>query len=401
VTFVFNGGPGAGSVWLGLGALSPFRLRVTRDTLSPSMPVTVVDNAESWLPFTDLVLIDPPGAGFSKFLSDSEEVRKRFFSVEGDANALAVVVRKWLTARGRLGAPKFLVGESYGGFRVVKLLDALRVRENIGVSGVLLISPVLDFGLITSDRHPLRHAALLPSFAAIARNANDRTALADAEAYAAGDYVVDYLKGEKDAQALARMSARVAELSGLDPAFVARLGGRVDGKAFARERARNRNRVLSVYDGEASGFDPAPFAPDVDWADPVLESWRAPLGAAMTRLTLEKLAWPIGDARYVVLNSDLAHRWDYGHAGRASAEAVSDLRAALALDPRLKALVTHGLYDLVTPYFASKLALDQLPAFGDPSRVGLIALRGGHMPYLEDDSRKALRDAAKVFIERP
>jgi carboxypeptidase C (cathepsin A) len=212
---------------------------------------------------------------------------------------------------------------------------------------------------------------------------------------------VDYLKGEKDAQALARMSARVAELSGLDPAFVARLGGRVDGKAFARERARNRNRVLSVYDGEASGFDPAPFAPDVDLPDPVLESWRAPLGAAMTRLTLEKLAWPIGDARYVVLNSDLAHRWDYGHAGRASAEAVSDLRAALALDPRLKALVTHGLYDLVTPYFASKLALDQLPAFGDPSRVGLIALRGGHMPYLEDDSRKALRDAAKVFIERP
>lgn len=400
VAFVFNGGPGAGSVWLGLGAVSPFRLRVSPETLSPSLPLDVIDNAESWLPFTDLVLIDPPGAGFSKFLTDSEDLRKRVFSVEGDANALAVVVRKWLTARGRLGSPKFLLGESYGGFRCVKLVDALRAHENIGVSGLFLLSPVLEFAPITNDRHPLRQAVLLPSFAAIARNASDRAAVADAEAYAAGDYVTDYLKGEKDAAALARMSARVAELAGLDPALVARLGARVDPKTFSRQRLRDKGLVSSVYDGEVTGYDPAPFSAESDWADPVLESWRAPLGAAMTRLTLEKLGWPVGEARYVVLNSDVSHRWDYGHAGRGNAEAVSDLRAALALDPRLRVLVAHGLYDLVTPYFASKLALDQLPALGDPSRVSLLALRGGHMPYLIDESRKALRDAARAFIER-
>ncbi|MGJ0505947.1 MAG: S10 family peptidase [Methylocystis sp.] len=401
VAFVFNGGPGAGSAWLQLGALSPFRLRVTRDTLSPSLPPIIVDNAESWLPFVDLVFIDPPGTGFSKILTDSDDVKKRFFSAEGDADALAVVVRKWLTARGRLASPKYLVGESYGGFRCVKLLDALRERESVGVSGLVLISPVLDFGLLQGERHPLWRAALLPSFAAIARNAADRAALADAEAYAAGDFVTDYLKGEKDAAAISRMSAKVAELTGLDPALVARLGARVDPKTFARERLRDKGRVLSVYDGEVSRYDPTPFSPESDWADPVLESWRAPLGAAMTRLMLEKLQWPIGDARYTILNSDLAHRWDYGHGGRAGADVISPLRGALALDPRLRVIVLHGLYDLVTPYFATRLLLDQLPALGDPGRVSLLALRGGHMPYLEDESRKAMRDAARAFLERP
>ncbi len=400
VAFVFNGGPGAGSAWLQLGALSPFRLRITRETLSPSAPPIIVDNAESWIAFTDLVFVDPPGTGFSKILAEGDDVRKRFFSVDGDADALAVVIRKWLTARGRLSSPKFLVGESYGGFRCVKLLDALRAHENIGVNGLFLVSPVLDFNVITSDRHPLRYATLLPSFAAISRNTGSRAALKDAEAYAATDYVTDYLKGTKDEEAISRMSARVADLIGLDRRLVARLGARIDPKTFARERTSDPTRVLSVYDGDISGFNPDPFSPNPDWADPVLESWRTPLGAAMTRLTVEKLAWPVADARYVVLNGDIAHRWDFGHGGRASAEVLSDLRSALALDPAMRALVVHGLYDLVTPYFATKLLLDQLPAYGAPDRVSLLALRGGHMPYLDEESRKAMRDAAKSLFER-
>lgn len=400
VAFIFNGGPGAGSAWLQLGALSPFRLRISRETLTPSATPTIIDNAESWITFTDLVFIDPPGTGFSKILTDSDDVRKRFFSVDGDANALAVVIRKWLTAHGRLASPKFLVGESYGGFRCVKLVNALRAHENIGVNGLILVSPVLDFTVITGERHPLRYATLLPSFAAISRHATTRAPLADAEIYAAGDYVTDYLKGAKDPDAISRMSAQVAELVGLDRQTVARLGARIDPKTFARERPNDQTRVLSVYDASVSGFNPDPSSPDPDWADPVLESWRAPLGAAITRLTLERLAWPIADARYVVLNGDVSNRWDFGHGGRTGAEVLSDLRAALALDPTLRALIIHGLYDLVTPYFATKLMLDQIPAYGDPARVSLLALRGGHMPYLEEESRKAMRDAAKSLFER-
>ena len=102
VAFVFNGGPGAGSAWLGLGALSPWRIRLDGDSFSPSTPPLVVDNAESWLGFVDLVFVDPPGTGFSKFLNENEETKKHFFSVQGDVDALAVVVRKWLTAHRRL-----------------------------------------------------------------------------------------------------------------------------------------------------------------------------------------------------------------------------------------------------------------------------------------------------------
>ena len=80
-------------------------------------------------------------------------------------------------------------------------------------------------------------------------------------------------------------------------------------------------------------------------------------------------------------------------------EAVSDLREALALDPRLKVLVAHGVADLVTPYFATKLLLDQIPSFGDHRGLRLLLLPGGHMPYLRDESRRMLRDAARMEIE--
>lgn len=401
VFFVFNGGPGAASAWLALGAVSPWRLRFSPETVSPSAPPALLENAESWISFADLVFIDPPGTGFSKILSDSDDVKKRFFSAQGDADALAVVIRKWLTAHGRLASPKFLVGESYGGFRAVKLAAALREHESVGVQGLLLVSPALDFSWLLPGGNPLLRAALLPSFAAVARGAKDRAAVADAEAYAIGDYATDLLKGVKDAQALSRMSAGVARLTGLDERLVSRLGARIDAKTFAHERARDAGRVLSVYDGEISGFDPEPFSPEGDWADPLLQAWRTPLGAAMTRLTIEKLGWPIGEARYSVLSSQISHQWRYGEEGRANAEVMSGLREALALDPRLKVLVVHGLYDLTTPYFATKLMLDQLPDYGDAARVRLVALKGGHMPYLYEESRKAMRDVAKGWLESP
>ncbi len=400
VVFLFNGGPGAASAWLGLGAVSPWRLRVTPETLSPSAPPAVVDNMESWLPFADLVFIDPPGTGFSKLLSDSEDLKKRFYSVQGDADALAVALRKWLTARGRLASPKFLVGESYGGFRVSKIVRALRERESVGVEGLFLISPALDFTWLSGPRNPLSYIAYLPSFAAVARGATDRAALQDVESYASGDYAADLLRGLRDPQALARLADNVSRFTGLDRALVGRLGGRIDSKTFSRERVRDAQRVSSLYDGEITGHDPTPFAPQSDWADPILDSLRAPLGAAMIRLTSEKLNWPVGDARYVVLNGQVNHLWDFGREGRATAEAVTDLRDALALDPHLRLVVVHGLADLVTPYFASKLLLDQLPPLGDASRASLVVLPGGHMPYFfHEDSRRALRDAARKAIE--
>ncbi len=396
IVFLFNGGPGAGSAWLALGAASPWRLRLA-EQFAPSETPALTENAESWIAFADLVFIDPPGTGYSRILA-GEDAAKRFYSVNGDVDAVATAIRKWLATHRRRGVPIYLAGESYGGFRAVKLVEALREHENIGVAGLLLISPALDLSWLEGTRNLLSYAALIPSYAAVDRAARDRRALADVEAYAAGDYVLDLVKGQRDPAVLARMSEKVAAFTGLDKESVRRLGGRVDTKSFARERRQSSGEVLSAYDAMRAGYDPQPHARSSAWADPVLDALRPVFGAAMARLTVETLGWPVADARYEILNERVAHDWNFGPGGRADAEALSDLRQDLALDRRLRVTVAHGLTDLVTPYFASKILLDQLPPYGDAARLQLIALPGGHMFYTQDESRKALRDAARALI---
>ena len=121
------------------------------------------------------------------------------------------------------------------------------------------------------------------------------------------------------------------------------------------------------------------------------------MASAMTDLTANRLNWPI-NARYEILNQVVNSHWDWG-GGRPHAESLSDLRELLALDPHFRALVAHGVTDQVTPYFASKMLIDQLPAFGNPDRVRLAVYGGGHMLYLEDASRAALREDARRLIE--
>jgi len=66
VTFVFNGGPGAASVWLHLGAAGPMRVGLDDNGLPSQPPFHLVDNGETWLDATDLVFIDPVGTGYSR-----------------------------------------------------------------------------------------------------------------------------------------------------------------------------------------------------------------------------------------------------------------------------------------------------------------------------------------------
>lgn len=400
VTFVINGGPGAASAWLNLGGLGPWRLKFARP-LSPSAPAAVIDNASTWLDFTDLVFIDPPGTGYSRILAKGDDTRRQFYSVTGDIDALAVTIRKWLTANNRLASPKFIVGESYGGFRAPKLARRLQDNEGIGVAGVVLISPVLDFSWIEGSSNPLAFVTRLPSQAASAKGIagqNGRAALASVEAYAAGPYLADLLRGERDPEALARVSEKVASFTGLDPAFVRRLGGRIDAGSFARERERQSGKITSHYDSQASGFDPFPHAASSDYSDPVLDAVKTPLSGAMADLTGNRLGWPV-EARYEILNESVAHAWDWGSAGRGQAEALSDLKRVMALDPALRVLVAHGVSDQVTPYFASKLLLDQVPPMGNPDRLRFKVYDGGHMLYFDDKSRAALREDARALIE--
>lgn len=248
VTFVVNGGPGASSAYLHLGVLGPWRLPLGEDSISPSRSPALVPNAETWLDFTDLVFIDPVGTGYSRLARPTDELRGRYLSVEGDIDALADFVSRWLVRNGRLAAPKFFVSESYGGFRGPLLADKLQTDHGIGLSGITLVSPVLDFGWREQPAWaPLPKVSVLPSLAAAALEARGtpatRAALAPVERYAAGEFVTDLLLGLQDEEAVARLSRRVAEVTGLEPDLVRRLAGRVDMQTFARETLRADARV--------------------------------------------------------------------------------------------------------------------------------------------------------------
>jgi carboxypeptidase C (cathepsin A) len=90
--------------------------------------------------------------------------------------------------------------------------------------------------------------------------------------------------------------------------------------------------------------------------------------------------------------------WDFGR-GINPVQSTSQLREILALDPTLKVLVGHGLFDLATPYFGSKIQLDQLPAYATPRRVKLVVYPGGHMFYSREPSRQAFRAEAEAMMK--
>ena len=398
VTFAINGGPGSGSAWLQLGALGPWRLPM--QGLSPSTPPLLVANAETWLDFTDLVFIDPPGTGYSRLRGSQDEAKKALWSVDGDITALSAVIRRWLAANGRLVSPKFIAGESYGGFRGPLLAKKLTTDQGVGISGLVLISPVLDFdGFSAGPNNPFPFLTRLPSYAAVKREEKGTVSaadLADVEAYATGEFLSDWLKGPRDAEAVERRIRRVSELTGLDAAIVRRFGGDVGEWDYLSESKRAKGKGAAYYDATIDYFLPFPERSRDDALDVVLPGFVPAFASAIETLYRDKLGWKIED-HYEVLNESVNQAWNWGK--RLSPPNATDaLRQMLALDPRFRVLVSHGLTDVQTPYFATKLQLAQIPDYGKPGRLTLTVHPGGHMHYSRDDSRAALREEARKLI---
>lgn len=394
VTFAINGGPGAASAYLQIGVLGPWFLPMEGERIAPSQGTQLQPNPDTWLDFTDLVFIDPVGTGFSRLVDPDDALRARYLSIDGDTDAVADFILDWLTANGRTGSPKYFVGESYGGFRGPLVAEALETDRGVGLDGLVLVSPVLDFGWWQQpDYSPLPMATLLPSLAATRLSAEgdlDPAALAEAEAYASGPFVADLLAGEADLAAVARVVDRLTALTGLDRVAVAADHGRIDASDFARETRRASGARISVYDATVAAPGGGPRG-----HDPVLDAMTAPLTSAILGHYRDTLGW-LPDRRYMLLNGPVSRAWDWD-AGRGQPEAMTALSDVLALDPGLRVLVVHGYTDLVTPYFASTLLLRQLPAEVAP-RVETATYPGGHMFYTRPESRRALRgDAAALY----
>ena len=422
VTFALNGGPGAASSWLQIGSLGPWRINMEDAANAPSAPVPLIPNAETWLDFTDLVFIDPVGTGYSRFVTEQSDdgspdkgnrrTRRAgsreeggpayFWSLEGDVESIAELIQAWVYKNNRLASPKLLVGESYGGFRGPKIAQELQSKHGIALNALVLVSPVLDFAVRRHSHPPIAYAALLPTLAAaeMERHGEEvtREVLKDVEEYARTSYLEDLMRGPRDTAALDRVVKKVAEITGLDEQTVRRHGGRISGRIYTEQVYGPAGKIASMYDASITGLDPDPTSGRSHYRDPFTTALKAPMTSAMLSLYASKLNYRT-DRLYEGLSGEVNRNWIWGNSPTPP-ESVSDLRESLALDTRFRVLVAHGYTDLVTPYFASELVLDQLPAFGDRQRVTSVVYPGGHMFYSRDGSRKAFREDAFNLVER-
>jgi carboxypeptidase C (cathepsin A) len=399
VTFALNGGPGASSVYLNLGAIGPKHLAFANEGDSPSDPATLTDNPGTWLDFTDMVFIDPIGTGFSRSLVDEGETKKLFYGPKPDIEYLSLVIYKWLAQNDRLLDKKYLVGESYGGYRGPRITHYLQSTLGVAMNGVVLVSPYLNPEKGDGDLSPIPWLIDLPSITAAHLESEGKltdAAMQQVIAYTRGDYAAALLKGRSDPAANDAMIAHVTEMTGLDPKFVKFAGGRLDIRAYLREVHRTQGLIGSIYDSNVTAPDPFPYAPMQQSGDPILESIIAPTTTAMVDFITRTVGWKT-DARYDALSYDVNRQWDRNDELREGA--VRDLRESVAADPKLRVLIVHGWNDLSCPFMGSVLSVDQMPIMGDANRVQIHEFPGGHMFYTRAVNQDALHKLAETMVE--
>lgn len=425
VTFIFNGGPGASSAYLHMGAVGPSRVAFPVDGSLPRMPPRLIPNEQSWLAFTDLVFVDPVGTGFSRSVEDEDKKNREkeekerdgetteYFGYKRDLESLCEFMGRWLSGNGRWGSPVFIAGESYGGYRVGRLVRMLQETTGIGLSGAVLISPALEFGSLSpTDYDAVGWIDRLPTMAlaavfhgrsrAFAAGTSPEEVLREAEAFATGDYAALLTRGasmpavDRDA-----VLGRLGDLIGLPAELVARAEGRVTPGVFARELLRDERKVLGLYDTTITTTDPFPDREAFAGPDPTLLG----ITPAYTTAINRQLRSEIGvdtDREYTLLSIEVNEAWRNDapeHFFTPPVGATDDFRYGMSLNPHMQAFITHGRYDLITPYYASErlrnlMRLD--PAMA--SRLTVHQFGGGHMFYAWEASREEFTAAIAAFV---
>ncbi len=393
LTFAFNGGPGAASAFLNLGLVGPRVLDLGLDGRDAAQ-AQLHDNPDTWLRFTDLVLIDPIGTGWSRTVKPDDA--KHFWNVRSDADAMAKAIALYVAKNNRAGAPKYLLGESYGGFRAAKVARALQRDQGITTSGIVMLSPLLE-GWLTfgDDQSALRAALELPSLAAAElerKKAFTPAALAATEKFALTDYLTTLAGPAPQGDAAKVFYARVAQVSGLPEATVAQERGFVTNQFI---KALRPGKIVSHYDATFAVDDPFPEQRSPRGPDPILDGVSRAYGGGFAAYARNELGFKT-EMTYTLLANDIAGHWDWDH-GRNAAGVDSDLRVLLSFSPTFRLLIAHGYTDLVTPYAMSRYVLDHLPPSDPPGRAQLKLYRGGHMLYLDPASRKAFNADAATF----
>lgn len=427
VTFVFNGGPGASSAYLHIGAVGPRRVDFPADGALPRMPPRLVENESSWFAFTDLVFVDPVGTGFSRIVEDEqgedEKGKKRkddeapdpkeYFGQKRDLESLCEFMGRWLSSHDRWGSPIFIAGESYGGYRVGRLTRMLQESTGIGLNGAILISPALEITPLSANDYDVAGwIDTLPTMAlaavhhgrsrAFPAGAPPEQVRAEAETFATGPYASFLTRGvampqeERD-----DVLARLADLVGLNHELVVRAEGRVGIRAFSRELLRDERRVVGLYDATVTATDPFPDREPYGGPDPTLAGISPAYAMGINRLLRSEIGVET-DREYELLSYEVFTSWKDDaeqHFFALPVGATDDFRYGMSLNPHMRAFVTHGRYDLVTPYYATDrlrnlMRLD--PGMAD--RLTVHHFDGGHMFYAWESSRRSFTEAIAAFV---
>lgn len=405
VTFLFNGGPGSGSVWLHMGAFGPKRVAIPSDARDDGAPpYPILDNPDSLLDVTDIVFIDPVGTGFSYAMPGVDTAD--YWGVTQDARSVAQFIRQWLDEHGRWNSPKYLGGESYGTTRSAAVLNQLEGQYNdVALNGVILISTVLDFGAgADTSGNEVGYALNVPSMAATAlyhgKISDPRGTAAlvgDARGWATNVYLPALMQGNALAPAArAQIRTQLARFTGLSEEFLERADLRVTPGRFYKELLRDRGLTVGRLDSRYTGRDADNAGEEPD-NDPSFYGIDAGYTAAINAYARGDLGYRT-DRRYVTIGG--VGNWDWRlNAGRDSdtyLNVAPYISRALRENSGLRIFNAQGWYDFATPFFAAEYALTRA---GFPrDRVQFHYYDAGHMMYVRDEDRAALSRDIRAFI---
>lgn len=410
VLFAFNGGPGSSSMWLHMGTIGPRRARMNDDGSMPQPPFEVVDNEETWLASSDIIMLDAIGTGYSRPASATD---RSFYGLQGDLQGFTAGIKEFLTREHRWSSPKFVAGESYGGMRVAGLSYSL-LQAGIALNGIVSISGVMNDATLDNGRfNDLPYLSFLPSEAAVAwyhkklapkYQAMSVDALcAEVDKFTTGEYAAALNEGDQITPKLREdVISKLSAYTGISKSYYATSNMRIRAGSFMAELLRDKNESVGRYDGRLIGHvvDGSNGRPDFDASDaavsPVFIS-------GFNEYADSELKFHPSDFRASLEYRGTAYQfiggWDYGN--RAGYPDTSqDLQRCMDQNKYMKVMLCCGRYDLACPYMGMRYVMAHLGE--DPGLSKNIHFEyypAGHMMYIEKGSRAKLQTDIANFIE--
>ena len=410
VTFFYNGGPGSSTVWLHMGSLGPKHVVTAGDQHLPGAPYTLADNPYSLLDVSDLVFIDMPGTGFGRLTG--KDTDKAFWGVDGDANAFARFIMRFITKYNRWNSPKFIFGESYGTTRSAVLADLLENSHDLDVNGVILLSQIFNF--TTDIDQPAANPGVdlpyvlgLPTYAATAwyhkKLPNQPAALEpflnDVEQFATGAYAHALALGtDVGADEKQAVAEKLHEYTGMPVAYWLKANLRVNGSEFEKTVQDDSDLTTGRLDTRYSGPNLNPLSEGAEY-DPQSSAISSAYVSLFNDYVRRDLKYGEGQTYLPNVYTSVGN-WDFKHSGNnVSVNVAPDLAEAMKTNPRLKVMVNGGYYDLATPFFAAQYEDKHLPIPQSLAKnIQYSWYESGHMVYVRDESLKQLHDRVAAFI---